>query len=217
MNIVFCLPGRSFSNEFLKSWSKLLQYLPQYGINPILSSHYNSVVYYVRNQCLGGNVLRGKNQLPFDGKVDYDYIMWIDSDIVFEVDDFIKLLNMNKNIASGIYKTSDNIHFATVEKWDKDNYIKNGSFKFLTEDDIKTKTQPFSVDYTGFGWTLIKKGVFESMKYPWFRPIWEDFGSDITEFSSEDVGFCKTAKGLGYNIYVNPDIIVGHEKMKILR
>src|SRR6056300_1005634 len=105
MNIVFCLPGRSFSNEFLQSWSKLLQYLPQYGINPILSSHYNSVVYYVRNQCLGGNVLRGKNQLPFDGKVDYDYIMWIDSDIVFEVDDFIKLLNMNKNIASGIYKT----------------------------------------------------------------------------------------------------------------
>ena len=55
------------------------------------------------------------------------------------------------------------------------------------------------------------------MKYPWFRPIWEHFGSDITEFSSEDVGFCKTAKDLGYNIYVNPDIIVGHEKMKILR
>lgn len=102
MKIVFCLPGRSFSNNFLVCWSELLQYLPRYGITPILSSQYDSVVYYVRNKCLGGSVTRGINQKPFNGEVDYDYMMWIDSDIVFKVDDFLALLNMNKDIASGL-------------------------------------------------------------------------------------------------------------------
>ena len=91
MRIVFCLPGNTFSDNFLKSWTELLMYLPKYGITPILSSSYNSVVYYVRNQCLGGSVLAGKNQHPFNGQ-NYDYIMWIDSDMVFTVDDFIGLL-----------------------------------------------------------------------------------------------------------------------------
>ena len=116
MRIVFCLPGNTFSDNFLKSWTELLMYLPKYGITPILSSSYNSVVYYVRNQCLGGSVLAGKNQHPFNGQ-NYDYIMWIDSDMVFTVDDFIGLLNMNKDIASGLYISEDACSFKT-HPWD---------------------------------------------------------------------------------------------------
>ena len=216
MKIVFCLPGRSFSNNFLVCWSELLQYLPRYGITPILSNQYDSVVYYVRNKCLRGDVTKGVNQKPFNGEIDYDYIMWIDSDIVFKVDDFITLLNMNKDIASGLYKTQDGIHYATVKDWNLDHYRKNGSFEFLTEESLKDLSEPFEVDYTGFGWILIKKGVFESLEYPWFRPEWEDFGNGVKEFTSEDVGFCKNIKEKGYKIYVNPKIIVGHEKTKIL-
>lgn len=217
MKIVFCLPGRSFSNNFLVCWSELLQYLPRYGITPILSSQYDSVVYYVRNKCLGGSVTRGINQKPFNGEVDYDYMMWIDSDIVFKVDDFLALLNMNKDIASGLYKTQDDKHYATVENWDMDRYRKQGSFQFLTEELIEDRPGPFEVDYTGFGWVLIKKGVFESLEYPWFRPEWEDFGNGVMEFTSEDVGFCKNIREKGYKIYVNPKVIVGHEKTRILR
>ena len=143
--------------------------------------------------------------------------MWIDSDMVFTVDDFISLINMNVPIASGIYKTSDNIHFATVKDWDKDYYSKNGCFEFLTEKSIEGLEKPFEVDYTGFGWMLIKKGVFESLEYPWFRPEWEDFGNGILEFTSEDVGFCKNIKKKGYKIYVNPKVIIGHEKSSILK
>ena len=217
MKIVFCLPGRSFSNNFLVCWSELLQYLPRYGITPILSSQYDSVVYYVRNKCLGGSVTRGINQKPFNGEVDYDYMMWIDSDIVFKIDDFLALLNMDKDIASGLYKTQNGTHYATVKDWNMDHYRQNGSFEFLTEESIKDLAEPFEVDYTGFGWILIKKGVFESLEYPWFRPEWEDFGNGVMEFTSEDVGFCKNIKEKGYKIYVNPKVIVGHEKTKILR
>jgi hypothetical protein len=220
LKIVFCLPGRTFSNNFLTSWSNLLQYLPKYGITPILSNSYSPLLYYVRNQCLGGASVRGKNQIPFDGQVDYDYIMWIDSDMVFEVNDFIKLLNMNKDIASGIYKTQNNSNYATVEKWNKEYYAKNGSFEFLDDKLINKRTKPFKVEYTGFGWVLIKKGVFESLEYPWFQPLWEEFkvgDTSFKEFTMEDVAFCRMITKKGYDIYVDPTLIIGHEKMLVLK
>jgi hypothetical protein len=219
MRIVFCLPGRTFSNNFLQSWTTLLQYLPKYGITPILSNSYSPLLYYVRNQCLGGDSTRGVKQLPFDGKLEYDYTMWIDSDMVFTVNDFIGLLNMNKDIASGIYKTLDGKHYATVENWDKDYYAKNGNFEFLTDKLIGERKKPFEVEYTGFGWVLIKKEVFESLEYPWFQPIWEEFevqGKKFREFTMEDVSFCRTIVKNGYKIYVDPTLKIGHEKSCIL-
>ena len=35
---------------------------------------------------------------------------------------------------------------------------------------MSKRKKPFTVDYTGFGWVLIKNGVFESLPYPWFAP-----------------------------------------------
>ena len=216
LTVVFCIPGRTFSNNFLRCWTDLLAWCLHNNIQPLLSNAYDSNVYYARQKVLAPNVKRGKYQKPFDGKLHYDYMMWIDSDMVFTPDDFVKLLNMNKEIASGIYKMSDNIHYATVENWDKDYYRKNGNFEFLNDNLLENKPSIFPVEYTGFGWVLIKKGVLESMEYPWFRPIWEDYGNNIVEFCSEDVGFCQTAITKGYKIYVNKNIVIGHEKSWIL-
>ena len=89
--IVFCLPGRSFSNNFLVCWSELMMNLLRMGFEIKISQKYTSNVYYVRNMCLGGDVMRGVNQKPYDGKLEYDYMMWIDSDMVFTTNDFLKL------------------------------------------------------------------------------------------------------------------------------
>ena len=37
-------------------------------------------------------------------------------------------------------------------------------------DGIQKRRKLFTVDYTGFGWVMIKNGVFEDekIKYPWF-------------------------------------------------
>ena len=77
------------------------------------------------------------------------------------------------------------------------------------------------VEYTGFGWILVKKGVFESLEYPWFRPLWhtihtKDDGTEITDFSSEDVSWCKLVIEKGHKIWVDTTSVVGHEKMMIL-
>jgi hypothetical protein len=93
--------------------------------------------------------------------------------IFFKVDDFIKLYNMQKDIASGLYLMQDGKQYATVQDWNEDYFKKYGNFEFLTSDKLKQYKDPFTVDYTGFGFILIKQGVFEKLKYPWFRPIWK--------------------------------------------
>ena len=52
---------------------------------------------------LGGDVLAGPNQKPFQGKVDYDVIVWIDSDIIFTPEDVFKLLDSPHDVTAGVY------------------------------------------------------------------------------------------------------------------
>ena len=214
--VVFCIPGNKFTDNFLRAWTNLFAWCINNNINPILSSNYDSNVYYARQKCLSPDVLKGKHQKPFNGKLDYDYLMWIDSDMVFTPEQFKALLDMNKDIASGIYKMADQAQYATVEKYNTQEYKDNGKFTFLNDELLANKPDTFPVEYTGFGWMLIKKGVIESMEYPWFRPEWMNFGNGIEDFTSEDVGFCINAKKKGYKIYVNKKVHIGHEKSLII-
>lgn len=211
MNIVFCLPGNSFSGRFLSSWTTLLQYCQTKGYNAILSQRYSSNVYYVRSKCLGASSLRGKKQQPFNGKLKYNYLMWIDSDIIFTVNDFDKLMSYEYDIISGLYLMDGGKEFATVEHWNEREFSQTGKFHFLTPNDLINRSGVFSVAYTGFGFMRIKYGVFETLEYPWFAPEFMQMGTSW-DFTSEDVGFCLRAKKAGYHILVDPSICVRHEK-----
>jgi hypothetical protein len=85
-------------------------------------------VYYVRNMCLGGDVLRGAEQEPFGEQVAYDYIMWIDSDQVFTPPQFQRLLDHDKEIVSAVYLMSDRRYLATDEGF----FRRHGHFQFMT-------------------------------------------------------------------------------------
>lgn len=227
MKILLSIPGKTYSNKFLMSWTELLGSLWARDIQFNVVNKYSSVVYYARNMCLGGDNLKGEQQKPYQGQVEYDYIMWIDSDIVWNVEHFFKLLSTLEgypqlDMVSGLYKMEDMKHYATVVNWDLNFFKKNGTFKFMSVDDLKLydKNTLIEVAYTGMGFILIRKGVFEKVGYPWFRPIWEEIPLDngivAKDFTSEDVGFCRTATEKGIKIFVDPSIIVGHEKMLVI-
>lgn len=215
MRLVVCLPGNNFSGQFLDSFLAFYNWCYKNNITVLLSRRESCNIYYVRNMCLGGNSTNGEDQKPWQGKVEYDYILWIDSDIIFKIEDFIKLYNLNKDIASGLYLMQSGQQYATVENWDEKHFISNGSFEFLSPKDLINKKEPFKVDYTGFGFILIKKGIFELLKYPWFRPLWKQFGN-ITEFTMEDVSFCHLAKEKNIDVWIHPNVIVKHEKKMLL-
>ena len=92
--IVFCLPGRGCSYVFLKNFVQLCFDLVQNGMSIQISQDYSSMVNFARCKCLGANVLRGPDQIPWDGKLDYDYQLWIDSDIVFSTEKFWQLCDL---------------------------------------------------------------------------------------------------------------------------
>jgi hypothetical protein len=115
----------------------------------------------------------------------------------------------------GLYYMEDGKQFPVVKEWDESYFKKYGTFKFLNKEDIQGCNTPFEVCYTGFGFLLIKRGVFECITYPWFEPQHYKIGN-VVDFSSEDVSFCKKAQSEGFKIFVDPTVIVGHEKTRIL-
>lgn len=209
--IVFCLPGKEYSGDFLSSWTGMIHHCVKKGHTMYISQKYTSNVYYVRSMCLGADVRRGEHQKPFDGKIDYDYIMWIDSDIIFTPENFDKLLSNDVDICGGVYLMENGKQFAVVKDWDEEYFKKNGTFEFLTPNDISKSPRLMEVSYTGFGFLLIKRGVFEQIKYPWFGPKFSKMG-DCYDFASEDVSFCMRAKEAGFKIHIDPTIWIRHEK-----
>jgi len=213
MRIVFCLPGNSYSGEFLENFMTVWTWCLQNGHQPIMSQNYSSMVNFARCKVAGADVKKGPNQKPF-GDMHYDYMMWIDSDIVFTVEHFTKLLSMDCDVASGWYSQPGGTT-PVVENMQDQHFVENGYYNFITTDDMSKRKFAFRADYIGFGWVLVKRGVFERMQYPWFAPRKIKVG-DYYEMCSEDVAWCLDAKQLGIDIYVDPQVRVGHEKIQII-
>ena len=72
-SVVFCMPGRGCSYVFLKNFVQLAFDLVQHGVSIQISQDYSSMVNFARCKCLGAKVLRGPEQVPWDGKLTYDY------------------------------------------------------------------------------------------------------------------------------------------------
>ena len=215
VRVIFCMPGKNYSREFLLAWSDLLMQASSKGHQIMISQQYSSVVHFARAKCLGGDVLKGPDQKPFQGQVEYDAMMWIDSDIVFKPDDFFALLESPHDVTAGLYMMEDLQHFATVKDWNDEYFEKKGTFKFLQPDDIIGSPHYIPVSYTGMGWMFIKKGVVEDLKYPWFSSPLQTIGS-LVDMSSEDVAFCKALTAAGHTIYIDTKIRVGHQKLLII-
>ena len=212
--IVICTPGESFSNIWVKCLLDLWMWCYQNGYQPILSQATSNNIYYVRNMCLGANVMRGRKQKPFDGKLEYGYLLWIDSDSLVVPGQLENLLKADKDIIGGLQAFEGGQGF-TCGKLDDDYFKKKGIMPYHTEQTLAmVKKGLLEVDYCGFGLMLIKKGVFEKLDYPWFKPTWFEYGK-IRDFSMEDVSFCIRARKKGFKVFVDPQVRVGHLKKAI--
>lgn len=219
-SIIFCLPGNTYSGSFMLSFIELLSYISRQGATFKISQQYSSMVNYARCKCAGADVTKGKTQVPFGG-LEYDYMMWIDSDIRFNNETFQKLVDLDADIASGWYAQpggdgAGGLYTPVVETMNDEFFKQHGTYQFLTTEDMAEKTKPLKVDYIGFGWVLIKQGVFEKMEYPWFAPKLINIGEELQDVCSEDVAFCHDAKDAGFDIWLDPTCRVGHEKTLVI-
>ena len=220
--VVVALPGRTYSGSFLMNWSQTLMELTRKGYQVVLVNEYSSFVSFSRMKTLGLSVTRGATQVPFDGQVDYDVWLTIDSDIFFIPEQVIELIeDTDKHpVVSGLYRMIDLEHYAAVKEWDMEYFKKHGSFEFLKVRDLDTTEKYMKVAYNGMGFFACRKGVIENLKYPYFSyPLIEmetEDGKLLRDMCSEDVAFCKNLKDAGYSVIVNTSLRVGHEKTLVI-
>lgn len=212
MKLVFCLPGNTFSRSFLASWTRTLQWCHDNDIDYAVSIVYIPIIYHARNQILGGSRTSPKSLKPFNGEIEYDWLVWIDSDQVWQPEDLEQMLtNPDHKVVTGLALFNDNEHFA-VSTYDE---TKRDNRRWLTRDDIDVDAGRFITPECGMGFMVVQRGVFEQLEYPWFFPTAHDEG-DVLWFEAEDGSFCNRIKKLGIDIWVDPAVQVGHEKVRIL-
>jgi hypothetical protein len=220
--VVVALPGRTYSGSFLMNWSQTLMELTRKGYQVVLVNEYSSFVSFSRMKTLGLSVMRGATQVPFDGQVDYDVWLTIDSDIIFTPAQVIELIEDTDThpVVSGLYRMEDLKHYAAVETWDLEYFKEHGTFQFIEVESLDTSEKYKKVAYNGMGFFACRKGVIENLKYPYFSyPLIEieaENGKLLRDMCSEDVAFCKNLKDAGYRVVVNTSLRVGHEKTLVI-
>ena len=169
----------NYSGQFLKSWVNLSTYLNTTGIHYHLSLHTSCNAFYAKQMCLGGNVLAGADQTLYQNRIKYDILVFLSNKISFSPTQFVKLYNKFEN-----YKfLSGRVH---------------GRYKALTEDNNYIKA-----DYLDFDFVLIRKGVFEELEYPWFRP---HISKTKTEQQFTDIDICRRIREQNIDLIIDKEV-----------
>ena len=89
MKFIFCFYDLNYTPEFLKSWVNLATILNNNKIPYNISPGNSCNAFYAKQLSLKGNVLQGKNQKPFQGQYNYEYIVFLSGNILFNNNNFI--------------------------------------------------------------------------------------------------------------------------------
>lgn len=213
MTIVFAMPANSYSSEFFNCWIKLTAYCNQNDINMIISQKSGSNIHQVREMTLGTSFKPGGGHNiteVFDGKFDYDYIMFIDSDIIFDPEiHFKKLIEWDLPIISGIYKRTPKYYCFLPKTKILEHPTDENMDKFRNKDGL------INTFHCGLGWTLIKKEVFDKVKPPYFLAAETEINGQRIA-ASEDASFFWKLRLHGFDVLVDPSIHVAHQKLLLL-
>lgn len=136
-------------------------------------------------------------------KEGFDYVLWLDSDMVFPEDFhermFKTLTENNLDILSGIYYKRKPPYSPVI--FDK-MQLKGKIWDYSWLEDVPDSL--FEVGACGFGCVLLKTEVLMSvqLKHGYlFHPM---------QNGGEDVAFCVRARDCGYKIMCDPTIVCGH-------
>lgn len=158
--------------------------------------------------CEAALVSEGRNKQFFLSKEeDVDYIFYIDSDIVFPVDGLQKLIDLDKDIATGVYYQRTYPFRPVIYNITECNRIKN--LPYWASD------KPFKVEACGAGFLLIRKSVFDKFTKDSDEPF-EMIKNKVGGYAGEDTSFCIKCKEKGIEIWADPTIDLGHVRSDIV-
>lgn len=155
----------------------------------------NSLVYDARNLISSVAITKG-----------FDRVLWLDSDMKFEPDLLERLnadMDQGLDFVSGLYCTRKRPVMPCVY-----SAIRYGEIdgKFVSERDPVTNIPVglFEIAGAGFG------GVMTSTKL--LKDVWEAYGQPFAPLYrlGEDLSFCWRVSQLGYKMYCDSNVLLGH-------
>jgi glycosyltransferase involved in cell wall biosynthesis len=151
----------------------------------------------------GYNIAQIRNLMAdYTIRNNFDYMFWVDSDIVLPRDTLVKLLGHNKDIVSGVYIQRKPDH-KTPEVYLPTEF---GGMRNATAEEV-ANPQLLEVAGCGFGCVLTKREVLSDIGYPQFA---YKSALDHKDTVSEDVDFCMKAAQKNYKVYVDTSIKCDH-------
>lgn len=124
-------------------------------------------------------------------KVNSDYILWIDSDMLFPSTAAVRLLEHNKDIVACNYtkrtKPLKTVAYTNLNDWD--SWVP-----------MKPQDELVKVEGVGMGCMLMKLDIFEKIQKPYFEFRYKD---DTQDYFGEDFILLDKLREQGYDVYID--------------
>jgi hypothetical protein len=211
-DVVIMTPGSSLVPEYVKSLVETTKELNARRISYHFISRYSSFVATARElTALDATTHDFDATAPGKGEFTYNKLFWIDSDIEWKVEDFMKLYESDLHIVSGLYVLDPIGTVAAQLPDDRGVPTRMNKVEFIFHE------SPVQVGGVGFGFVAVKAGVFESMQRPWFligKIKWSD-DSEMRVNVGEDYSWCGNAQRAGFKIWIDPTVKLRHHKQTV--
>ena len=141
----------------------------------------------------GYNCAENRNYIATQAvKRECTHLFHVDDDMIYEPDTLDRLLEHDKDIVGGLYKTK-------YPEWQ--DYV----IEHLHDGNIQD--QLFECAALGTGLLLVKTDVYKQSPQPWYGYVWYDNGM-VKE--SVDWTFCKNARNTGFKVWCDPNVKAKH-------
>lgn len=209
VDVIIATPGHSMCAEYVQSLMRTTQLLHERNISYTFTNAYSSLVHHARELTAsggGGSVLDPTHRGPLRN-ARYKKIFWIDSDIAWNPEDFLRLYESDKEVVTGVYLIAD----GSLSSCMTEQYPYG-----IPPPLVRDCKGLHEISGAGFGFIAIKYGVFESIARPWFICMPQEVAPGVIDTVSEDISWCLKVRQFGFKIFMDAEVRVGHIKPRRL-
>ena len=125
-------------------------------------------------------------------EINADYMLWLDSDMLFPSTTAMRMMGHNKNVVAANYmKRSVPLNSVAYEsRGDWDNWL-----PLMSEEDL------VSVEGVGMGCMMIKTEILKEIEKPWFAFEYKD-----NSWHGEDFYFQEKLRNAGHEIFIDMNL-----------
>jgi hypothetical protein len=211
-DVVIATPGSGVKMEYVRSLVETTKWLNNVGKKYHFISRFSSFVPSAREKTLTDSPGENWEAMEVaDGAFTYDKLLWIDSDIEWDVSVVERLLSHRLDIIGAMMPVNSQGVVGAMRL----NEMREPAT--LTWTDFMLEGEPVQVDGIALGMAAISYGVMEGMRRPWFKIRQTRIsGVEFPVNMGEDYSFCLNAKDAGFLVWVDPLAKVRHVKEIIL-